>query len=799
MNMNPKKLAMVVSALVVTQAALVPLASALEIEEIIVEARKREESMQDVPIAVSAFSGDMMNSLGVKNAGDIALFTPNFTWHTEFGMASPQPYLRGIGTNNFAPINNGPIAVYQDNVFVGPNIAQGFATFDIERAEVLKGPQGTLYGRNSTGGLINFISRKPEIGGGNTGYVKAELGRFETTNIEGAYGFELGDEAAGRVAFVRNLNKGTYRNTNSSANEDETGNVDDFAIRAQFAFEPSDSFGILTNLHYGESNPDTTPFKNIGLQELNPDFATDGINPDRCASPGLGSDCTDLFTGFVDNEGLHSTGKADDFEEVKAYGAFLQLDYDLSEELSLHSLTSYDYAQIRRWDDVDDGPIALEDDFYADDFDFWSQELRLSSTSANANWHIGLYYYNEQAEGVQIWTNPIFGNGEGNEHQVETTSYALFGQYDFNLTDNLRFGSGLRWTYEEKDIQKYNGFMPLVSEGDGFLESLSDVTIDPGYGVTVGTPNAADWSEITGRLSLDYSTEDGNLLYVSLARGFKGGDVNGAAFLDDYVTSADRGACAPGDEGPRGPSDRCQSSIDAFQGKVIPVDPELLDSFEIGFKGDAMDGNLRLNAAAFYMIYKNQQNTVLQPNPIASSGPGVTSLSNAGRSEIPGIEFEITYTPSDVWYLQFNLGVLDPKYEEFKSPIAGGDDFSGNQISLTPKRSASALVRYDQALDSGAVIAYQVDVSYQSKTYFQPGNSDAQVYELLSQDAYSLWGARVSYSAPDDRWVVALHAKNLTDEEYFGSGFDVSSLGWLALKPGAQRYLGLSMNYNFGD
>ncbi|NIB41087.1 TonB-dependent receptor [Pseudomaricurvus alkylphenolicus] len=788
------RLALAIASLAGTEALLMPVAYALEIEEVIVQARKREESLQDVPIAVSAFSGDMLNDLGVKNAGDIATFTPNFTWHTEFGMASPQPYLRGIGTNNFAPINNGPIAVYQDNVFIGPNIAQGFATFDSERAEVLKGPQGTLYGRNSTGGLINFISRKPEVGGGNSGYIKTEIGSFQTTNIEGAYGFELGDNSAARFAFVRNLNQGAVDNINPNADEDRTGAIDDMAARFQIAIEPNDDLAVLINTHYGKSEPDTSPFKNIGLQAVNPNFSEDGINPDPCPNPGLGSGCTDLFTGFVDDSDMHTTSRSDDFENVKAYGAFLQLDYDISSEMSLHSLTSYDYAEIRRWDDVDDGSIAIEDDFYADDFHFWSQELRLSGMGDSANWHLGLYYYNETAEGVQIWTNPIWGTGEGNEHEVETTSYAVFGQYDFNVTDKLRMGLGLRWTYEEKDVQKYNGFLPLVAVGDGFLEDLGDVNVSSDYGVTVGTPNKKDWDEITGRISLDYTTDDQNLIYAALSRGFKGGDVNGAAFLDDYVTAADRGPCASGDEGPNGPQDRCQSTIDAFQGKIIPVDPEILDAFEIGFKGDFLDGNLRLNAAAFYYIYKEQQNTILQPNPAAVSGPGITTLSNAGRSEIPGVEMELIYTPTDAWYLQLNLGLLDPEYEEFRSPIEGGSDFSGNQISLTPERSASALVRYDQRLDSGAVIAWQTDVTYQSSTFFQPSNTP-----LLSEGGYSIWGARVSYTEPDDQWTLALHAKNLGDKEYFGSGFDVSALGWMAMKPGQQRYIGLSFDYQFGQ
>ena len=543
------------------QALSMPVVNALQIEEVIVTSRKVTESMQDVPIAVSAFSASLMNDLGMSESADIALFTPNFTWHTEFGRASPQPYMRGIGTNNFAPINNGPIAVYQDNVFIGPNIAQGFSTFDVERVEVLKGPQGTLYGRNSTGGLINFISQKPIVGGGLQGYVSGEVGSFDTRNLEGALGFDLGDTAAARISFLQAKNDGAFDNVNPESNG-EAGAIDDIALRAQLMFEPTDALAILTNVHYGKAEPDTAPFKNIGLQD------PDGPNadplypffPDTCPNPGLGSGCTDLYSGFVDNADIYKTTKADDEEVVETLGAFLQIDYDINDLLSLHSLTSYDEAEIERWDDVDDGSIGVENDYYADEFEWFSQELRLSGVGDDSNWHVGAYYYNETAEGVQIWTNPIFGNGEGNEHEVETTSYALFGQYGFNINDSWRFTGGLRWTYEEKDVQLYNGFMPLIdnpgNDGDGSLYSFEELMskggIDEGHGVTVGHANSADWDEVTGRLSLDYSTENGNLIYFSLSRGFKGGDVNGAAFLDEYLPSDGAGGSliCPGDEAP---------------------------------------------------------------------------------------------------------------------------------------------------------------------------------------------------------------------------------------------------------
>ncbi len=757
------------------QVVTATLTEGLLLGDVVVTARKRQEPLQLIPIAINAFSGEVMQELGVQNAGDVALLTPNFTWNTEFGNASPQPYLRGIGTNNFSPINNGPIAVYQDNVFIGPNIAQGFATFDVQRAEVLKGPQGTLYGRNSTGGLINFISVKPKIGGGTNGFVNVEGGQYGTFNFEGALGFETGGKSAARVSFVRNKNSGTWDNVNPNGGNANV--TSDLGVRLQWAANPSDKVSILFNAHLGKANPDTAPFKNIGL------FQSDGVTPFANPGVGAGGATADFTESFVDERDYYTTSKGADFENVDTRGAFLQLDFDLNDDLTLHSLTSYDYAEIRRHDDVDDGSIGIEDDYYADDFNWFSQEVRLSG----AQWHLGGYFYNETAQGVQIWTNPIFGNGEGNVHDIATTSFALFGQYDYSINDKVSLSGGLRWSYEQKDVRRYDGFMPLISStangGDGPLFSLDDVTIDQGHGITVGTPNKKDWNAITGRVSLDYKTDDGNLLYASISRGFKGGDVNGAAFLDEYVASAGPGQSdiCPGEEAPG--SARCAESVANFQRKIVPVDPEFLNALEVGFKANLADNKLRINGALFYYDYQDQQNTILVSVP-GSGGPGTTTLENAASSKFPGADLEISYGDNG-WFFQTTFGWLDAEYDDF------GEN-TGNQISLTPKYQGSLLGRYSIPFENGGKFTLQADLSYQGKTYFQPTN-----IANLEQDPYSLLGARLSYTAPKENWSVAVFGRNLTGEEYLGSGFDVSVLGWLAVKPGPRRYFGASINYSF--
>lgn len=742
-------------------------------EVIQVTARKFQEPLASVPIAVTAFTGDQMKVLGVTETGDLANLTPNFTWNTEFGRASPQPYLRGIGSNNFNPINSGPIAIYQDGVYIGPNIAQGFATFDAERAEVLKGPQGTLYGRNSTGGLVNFISKKPEIDGGTNGYVNIELGQYETTNIETALGFDIGDTAAGRIAVVRNLNGGTFDNKNPDIDED-VNVIDDVALRASFLYEPSDDLSVLFNYHYGKSSPDTAPFKQIALFEPG--------TWDPCLSePALGANCAAGDSEVDIAPGLFETAKNKDSEHVETSGAFLQIEYYFTDDLSLSSVTSYDTAELARLDDADDTITQLEMDHYSDDFTFYSQELRLTSDSADVTWQAGLYYYNESNEGILAFTNPIWDNGEANAHAVDTESYAIFGNLGFDITEKLRMGLGLRWSYEEKDVKQYDGFQ--VTTGDNsLLKSIDDPRVLRNT-IASGTTGAKDFSETTGRISLDYTTDAGDLIYASISRGFKGGDVAGSALINGWN----------GLDEARDPA-----VVADFKTQTQIVEPEILDAIEIGFKGSFPDQNIRVSAAAFYYEYKDQQQTLLQPDPTGSSPVGIATLSNAATSKIPGLEAEIIYTPTYNWYIQGTLGLLDPTYDDFKSPLEGGEDYSGNQISLTPKYEFTGLARYQYEIDSGG-LAFQLGFSAKGSVFFQPVNDDTQAGALMQEDSLVLWNGRISYTPNDGNWNVAIIGKNLTNEKYFGSGFDVSSLGWVAVKPGARQYFGVQFNYDFSD
>jgi iron complex outermembrane receptor protein len=713
------------------------------LEEVIVTARKKEESLQDIPIAVTAFTGNQLRILGANESGDVALYTPNFTWNTEFGRASPQPFLRGVGSNGFMPNNVNPIAVYSDHVLIGPNVAQGFAAFDIDRVEVLKGPQGTLYGRNSTGGLINFISVQPTIGDGTSGHGQVEAGSFDTFNTELAVEADLSDTVAARLSLASNRNTGLFDNENLGGN---SGKTDDIAGRLQVLIEPSDRTSILLNGHFGLSDPDVAPFKAVGT------ICPPGVtvpNLDDCVAGG-GADSTDLFT----------VNQGPTFEGVDTSGVFVKIEHDFGNNLTLNSITAYDTAKLKRLDDVDDLGVFQENDRFWDDFKTFSQELRLSGSADKIDWHVGAYYYNEEYDGEFI--ADFVSGSVGNIKEIDTESVSVFGQVEYDLSDRLGVSAGLRYTYESKDVD-YFAFFGTGDIGTQVYDNLAQTGVT--YFESASASNSETFNNVSGRLSLDYAVGEDLLVYASYSRGFKAGDVNGLAFS---TTQSELAA---------------QSTV---------TDPEVLDAFEIGFKGTFADGAVRLNGALFYYDYQDQQQSVLLPVPGFALPVPVTSFQNASESQIPGAELELTWEPAQEWLVIASVGWVDAEYDDFVQ--SDTNDFSGNRIPLTPEVEATVLVSKDFPMNNGGYFSVQANGRYQSDNFFQPTNEPG-----LSEDAQTVFGLRAAYMSPDDVWEFALNAKNITDKSYFVAGFnfDVPGVNSLHLKTNTPRLITGSVRVNF--
>lgn len=745
------------------------------LEEIIVTAKKREQSLQDVPLAVSALSGEQLKQLGLTDPAQIALQIPGFQWGKQAGNSSPQVWLRGVGALTFFQTSGSPVSLYSDGVVLGTNAGYGFSLLDLERVEVLKGPQGTLYGRNTTGGLINLISVKPVVGGGTEGYLRAKAGNFDLREFEGAVGFSAGDKAAVRLSalsivrdsWVNNQPENAAYNTGGlpipsfakpkGPGADDIAKIDMQSVRAQVAVAPSEDLYVLFNLHAGKDRSHRVHGKLIGFTDYT------NLPTTACANPGLGGPCSDMF-GFVDSdnskEGFYNRLSTD---EVDQWGGSVTLDWAIG-DLTLTSLTSYD--EIEREMPLD-GDLSPNDSYVQwryGDYDQFSQEIRLASPiEGRFRWMIGGYYFSSDQTSAWGHVFPdyasLFGVGffsgipgiqDGTYRNIyqDSTNIGLFANLDYDLTDALTLSVGLRIVHDERDVD-YQAVLfnatDLPVDFITFDEALNNAILE-----TIPLTNLKeDWQEPTGRITLDYQVQPGLKVFGSIAQGFKGGEVNAGAF---------------------------------FWPELGMVDPEYLTSYEFGLKSDFWNGRARLNLDAFYYDVKDQQVSILDPE-----NPGVVVLANAGKQESKGVEAELQLIPLEDLQTNFYLAWLDAEYTQFETGI---ESYTGNTPPQSPEWSFSGLVRYTFDL-AFAEMALQTSFSYTDDVFWEPNNS-----ELMSQEGFWLFNASAEFMFPDKGLVLRLWVNNLTDEEYYSVGIAAPPLFGLQFAADPRTY-GATLEWNF--
>jgi iron complex outermembrane recepter protein len=455
------------------------------LEEIVVTAQKREQSLQDVGIAITAFDGETMEAMGVVSSNEIAAKTPNLNIMSPAGEGGVvSVFIRGIGLNDFALNNTGPVGFYVDDSAIGSSNGQLTTLFDIARVEVLKGPQGTLFGRNTTGGALNIVSNKPtdeleasvKLSAGNYGYLKTE----------GMVSGSLTDTVNARLALV-NYESDGYMENLSTGDKVEKQN---FAGRALFDITPSDDLSILVNIHGSRNDSDSDLY---------------GITSDD-----------DFY------EGTH--GDKEYTINVDTLGGSIKAEYDLNDTLSLTSITSYDDLSKRQDEEGDMTPLELIEFQYNVDTHTFAQELRLNGEGDGMHWVAGLYYLTETtnwnattfANDLPIAPGLTLGVSDGVGHQ-ELTTQAVFGQVEYELAEDLSITVGGRYTQLDVDF---------------------DYRVDiPNFGFTP-LPPSMDYSddltneEFSGKLALNYFANEDVMYYGSITRGFKGGGFNGGVVSD---------------------------------------------------------------------------------------------------------------------------------------------------------------------------------------------------------------------------------------------------------------------------
>jgi iron complex outermembrane receptor protein len=698
------------------------------LEEVVVTARKREESVQDIPISVRAFGTEDLRTLQIRRANDITRFIPNVE-SSRTSESQINYYIRGVGDSNFHTNSVGAVGLYFDEVNMNSPVSSATSLFDMERVEVLRGPQNTLYGRNTTGGAINYISRKPVIGGDLNYRAEFTYGRKDEIDVEGAVGFPLGERAAARIAFLTQNRDGIFSNPTFGARND----IERHSGRVQIAWQPTTDLEVLANLHGGVDRGGNRPYLAIGTQDPNdptmpcpvPLSELDENSP--CVDGGGMPNHSDFSASFL--------GSPVDRNDIDVWGAFVKLSWDFL-GLTFTSITSYDSNELRRAEDTDDTPSAAFEFHQTADVEQVSQDVRLeSSPERRLKWIIGGNYFFEDSNydtvtrrtppGTPIGFYPpgTFTILPATIVDQENEVFSVYGQLEYEILESLTLEVGARYTDETKEGTD----LPFVGNGSQFPIGTHlgepEATTNPLVALPVADLDG-DWDEWGGRVSLAYAISDNALAYGSVSRGFKGGGFSIAAF----------------------------QVLQGFGAR--PVDPEILITYELGLKTEWFDRTLQANIAIFDNEWTNQQLFTL-----ALLGGTVTPLLfNIPETRSYGLELETIWTPAEDWFIQLGLGLLDSEVQDATNVPAVR---VGNELPKSPSFSINGLLRKEFQIGAG-IFAAQLDFSY-IDDYSNTIENQPEKFT----DGYGLVNARASYAfGPNNRYEVAVWGRNLTDTEY---------------------------------
>ncbi|MEI8298192.1 MAG: TonB-dependent receptor [Pseudomonadota bacterium] len=732
------------------------------IEEIVVTAQKRSESLQNVPVSITALTSTQLSEMKMDSPSDLVTQIPNLQVNGIVGEASPVFSLRGVSMFDYSLNQSSPVASYIDEVYKGNFVLFGVEMYDLERIEVLRGPQGTLYGKNTTGGAINFITHKP--GFETEGYVKAGVGNYNRQELEGAVqGAIIDDHVAARVAFTYTKADGWFRNV--LAGHPDLEGVDQYGIRASFLFKANDDLSATLRWSMSHQSP-----QNYGIFAIAVPPSTDPQNP---VTSGVGGLYYRTTTGNYGDPALANDQIAQNYTPKRHQdnsAIALTIDWSASDSYALTSITSWDDGSLFNPEGTDGAPIDIFKIPYIGKTKQLTQDLRVTSRGNGPfNFIFGAYYQNEKI--FNSTENQFFGdvaydfNADGvmnaqdcldsafygcrfyNQFNQTRNTWAAYTDDSYALNEHWKIRGGLRYNHD--NASQNNAFAEARSITE---QPLFRIIPDPTTSLTATASQAIRNAAWTGRLGLDFTPSKDVLLYVNLSRGYRSGAFNAQFFFD--------------------PSE------------FTSVKPETVDSSEVGFKTAWLGGTLQLDGAIFNYSYKNQQMIDVQSS-------GHQPLINLGKSTIRGGELELVARPVASLTVRGGLGILDAKVKE--GLINNGvQDIAGKQLPNAPKVSATLASDWDALRVSGWRMTLHGDMSYSASQYFEPAN-----IAQLRQGGYTLINARVTLHNTDSHWDVSAWGRNLGDKFALTAGANLQSLGYFYSHRNAPRMFGVEGTYRF--
>ncbi|MFB9372878.1 TonB-dependent receptor [Algimonas porphyrae] len=692
------------SAVLMAGTSLTPAHAQDVTDEVIVTAQKREQSLQDVPLSLDVVRGEELDV--ISSGGEDILFlsarVPSLYAEGSFGRTFPRFYIRGLGNTDFDLNANQPVSLVYDGVVLENPILKGFPVFDLDRVEVLRGPQGTLFGRNTPAGVITFESARPTREA--EGYIRAGYGRFDTVDLEGAVSGPLGDKVSARLSGLFQ-SRGDYVD-NVAPNPSESGfeEFEEYAGRLQFLFEPTGTTDILLNLHGRKLDGGSRTFRANAIQP-----GTGGL------VPGF-----DRFTAAQD---------ATQILNVENLGASLTIDTDFGKG-TLTSISAFESVRVDARGDVDGGfgavfappsgpgfiPFAAESQDNITGHSQWTQELRYNFDATDAlNVTLGGFAFFENLEIESLSFDTLFGGGVNGRavQDQDTEAFALFTSMELQASERLTATAGLRLSLENKDFVASRTIGPF---GSGTLGPVSQDLDD---------------TVVTGDLALNYAANEALNLFARYSRGFRAPNVQGRIVFGDAVTVADT---------------------------------ETIDSFDVGFKSRFLDGRGTLNATVFYFETDNQQltavggagnfNQLLNADAVKGSGLEVdASFDPTDHVELTAgfsiNDTEIQDTALEVGPCGAPCTILDRV-----NPVTGNALINGNSLPQAPKYIANVSARFGLPVSNAGELFVFTDMAYRSEVNFFLYDSAE-----FRSDSLTEVGLRGGYVHNDD-FEIAAYVRN---------------------------------------
>jgi len=770
------------------------------LEVISVTAQKRVENAQEVPIAISAISANGIRDNDISNVTEVSAFIPN----VEMDATSPfagsssvlSAFIRGIGQNDFAFNLEPGVGLYIDGVYYARTLGAVVDTLNLERIEVLKGPQGTLFGRNTIGGALNIITSAPS----SDFEFKSEVtvGSFNRQDIRLAADIPISDDLLTQVSFSSKRRDGYQQrlkfpgsdayindigNFNSTKNQmsygDTAGAENGINGRIKAVYTANSDLTLTFSADYTDTDESAAPSTLISVDSnaslaslyntcISLDVATlEAIGLGAACGPRAGVSTRLAGVNTDDNpandrlpiDDRYITGDPDisyaagsNFSQLEAWGTSITADWLLNDDLELKSITAYRTLESSFGVDNSGGPFTMVDtSFYMEQSQF-SQELQLTGTALNdkMKWVTGLYYFTE--DGSLIDT-PVFAAGlvqVYGPNDLTNEALAGFAHINYEISDNIGATFGIRYTKEDKEFEGKQRELNEFGIKVGFPAALFPDQTDLTRVYPLGK-NTLSFTDTSVHLGLEYHVADDVMAYASYSQGFKSGG------WTTRLTVPEPGNIPP------------------------TFEPEEADSYEIGIKSRFWDGTAQVNAAAFYTDYDNIQVTVNR---------GLSPFfENAAKGEISGLEVEGQFIVAEDLYVNASLGYINARYTELDEGAAFSKD---DKFVNTPDFSSSLGLRYHYALNSGAEWVWMADWAFRTETANITDNTPG-----TNQPAYHLVNASLKYVSVDGNWDIALRGENITDNRIIVTGFKNNDVGTTQVVYNAPRMWSLNLSFRY--